>query len=294
MANYEGLTHAVQERLEFIEIQLIFKGWVSRADLIQQFGIAEAAATRDFKTYKDIAPNNMYLNHTVKRYEINEGLFVPVFDKTPTTYINELKNNDFKLSGEHKLIEPMQRLSNLRMDTFSSISKAISNQFPIVIEYRSIENDLSKRVIIPHSFFDTDVRMYVRAYDRKSNEFRDFMVNRIIDVKPVSDVEMKVKEEESLLFDEQWNSFVELVIIPHPNSENIKNKACIEMDLDMKDGMRVVVVRKRLAPYWLNRWDVDCSVSGVLKGHQYQLYLSNNHALKDVSNAYLAPGYKAI
>jgi hypothetical protein len=292
MSNYEDLTHAVKERLEFIEAQLLFKGWVARSDLTSHFKIAEAAATRDFKAYKEIAPNNMYLNHTVKRYEVVKELFSPYFIKTTTCYINEIKNNSYGKQGERKLIEPIQKLSSINIEIFAEVSRCINNNNPLKIKYRSMENDLSERVIIPHAFFDTDIRMYVRAFDRKSCEFRDFLLSRIIEVTSVTQEEMKVNHEECSDSDEQWNDCVLLNIVPHPSIENIKNKACIEMDLDMVDGIRTIEVRKRLAPYWLNRWNVDCSKDGVMKGEKYQLYLMNYEILNEVDNAYLAPGFK--
>jgi len=292
MGNYEDLTHAVKERLEFIEAQLLFKGWVARADLINHFKIAEAAATRDFKTYKEIAPNNMYLNHTVKRYEILKESFSAYFGKTPTCYINEIKNQSYGKQAEMKLIEPMPKLSNINMDIFSEVARCINNTMPLKIKYRSMDNDLSERVVVPHCFFDTDIRMYMRAFDRKSGEFRDFLISRIIDAMPIILGEQKVKDSEMYHVDSQWNEYISLNIVPHPSIDNIKNKTCIEMDLDMIDGVRTVQVRKRLAPYWLNRWYVDCSKNGDMKGDKYQLYLKNHEVLNEVENAYLAPGFK--
>jgi predicted DNA-binding transcriptional regulator YafY len=294
MTSLEGLTHAVQERLEFIERQLIFKGWVSRADLIDRFSVGEAAATRDFKTYREISGNNMSLNHTVKRYEINLDEFSPCFVKSSTLYINELKNNFFENKTKTKIIEPMERISYLKMDAFSYLSRAITNSLPVKIKYRSIENDLTERVVVPHCFFDTDVRMYVRCYDRKRLKFSDFMVNRVVSVSGISREENKVFEYEKPDKDNEWNEFIELKLIPHPKKFSEKSRICIEMDLDMVDGNKLVSVRKSLAAYWLNRWDVDCSKNGCLKSKKYQLYLSNNSILDNVNNNFLAPGYDCI
>ena len=291
MNSFEGLTHAIRERLEFIEKQLIFKGWISRADLIDEFGIAEAAATRDFKAYKELAPENMVLNHTVKKYEINLEGFSPVFDKSTSLYINELKNNFFEKKASEKIIEPMDRISYLKFDIFSSVARAITNKEPIKIKYRSLENNLSERVIVPHTFFDTDIRMYVRCYDRKRAKFSDFMVNRIVSTTLLEGEDRSVKNNEKPTYDNEWNEFIDLVLIPHPKKFNEETKLCIEMDLDMQDGGKTVSVRKSLAPYWLNRWDVDCSKEGLLKSKKYQLYLFNHHSLDQVENNFLAPGY---
>lgn len=290
MNSYEGLTHAVQERLEFIERQLIFKGWVSRADLIDQFGIGEAAATRDFKAYRDLSGGNMDLKHTFKRYEINLNKFKAVFDKSATSYITELKNDFFEKNKE-KIIEPMDRISYLRMDVFSSISRAIKNNESICIKYRSLENNVSERIIVPHCFFDTDIRMYVRCFDRKRAKFSDFMVNRVISTSSVESHDLIVSAEEKPTRDSEWNEFIELDIIPHPKKFDANSKVCIEMDLDMIDGNKRISVRKSLAAYWLNRWDVDCSKNAILKSKKYQLYLFNHEVLGQVENNFLAPGY---
>jgi len=294
MSNLNELTHAVQERLEFIEKQLIFKGWVSRADLMQRFGIAEAAATRDFKAYKDLTEDNMDLNHTVKRYEINKNRFKPLFDKSASMYISELKNEFFNKDSREKLIEPMEHISYLRMDVFSEISRAINNKTAIKIKYRSIESSLSERVIVPHSFFDTDIKMYVRCYDRKRLKFLDLMVNRVVSTEVPLSEEMVISKEELATMDTNWNSFIELSIIPHPLKFDESSKASIEMDLDMNNGCKTVSVRKSLASYWLNRWDVDCSKNGILKSKKYQLYLKNNEVLDLVENNILAPGYASF
>ncbi|MCV3301326.1 WYL domain-containing protein [Pantoea ananatis] len=294
MNNLNELTHAVQERLEFIEKQLIFKGWVSRADLIRRFGIAEAAATRDFKAYKDLSGKNMDLNHTVKRYEINKNNFTPVFDKSPSMYINELKNDFFNESSKEKIIEPIEHISYLNMDVFSEMARAINNNGLVKIKYRSIESSLSERIIAPHSFFDTDIKMYVRAYDRKRLKFSDFMVNRVVDVDIVPQGENTINKNEMADMDVDWNSYVELCIVPHPLKFDERNKASIEMDLDMKNGCKIVSVRRSLASYWLNRWDVDCSSEGLLKSKKYQLFLKNNEVLNSIENSILAPGYASF
>jgi len=291
MSNKDELTHAAQERLEFIERQLIFKGWVSRMDLTEHFGIGEAAATRDFKSYKELSVDNMVLNHTVKRYEIKKDNFNPVFKKSATIYISELKESFFKNNNDRKIIEPMERISYLKMDSFAELAKSINNGRPVCIKYRSLENDVSERVVVPHSFFDTDIRMYMRCFDRKRSKFSDFMVNRVMSLSEDLVSDKVVHEEELPNRDREWNEFVELVLIPHKNNFTGNGKACVEMDLDMNEGKKVVSVRRSLAPYWLNRWDVDCSEDGILKSKKFQLSLCNFDVLNDISNNFIAPGY---
>lgn len=58
----------LEKRLRFIEFILVFYGSISRAELMAYYGIGGAQATRDFSDYKKIAPNNLILNQSSKRW----------------------------------------------------------------------------------------------------------------------------------------------------------------------------------------------------------------------------------
>ena len=49
----------------------------------------------------------------------------------------------------------------------------------MAIRYHSMSNGEFERVIVPFAFVDTGLRWHVRAFDRKSDYFRDFVVTRI-------------------------------------------------------------------------------------------------------------------
>jgi predicted DNA-binding transcriptional regulator YafY len=62
----------------------------------------------------------------------------------------------------------------------SSIAcRAIHAKRPVAIRYHSMSSGESERVIVPFALVDTGLRWHVRAFDRKSREFRDFVVTRI-------------------------------------------------------------------------------------------------------------------
>lgn len=69
------LTYAVEQRLRLIDFLLAQYGHVSRAALIDYFGIGEATATRDFSAYHKIAPGNMALNQSDKTYYRTNSFF---------------------------------------------------------------------------------------------------------------------------------------------------------------------------------------------------------------------------
>ena len=65
------------------------------------------------------------------------------------------------------------------MDILAAICRAIHANRPVAIRYHSMSSGESARVIVPFALIDTGLRWHVRAFDRKSGEFRDFVVTRI-------------------------------------------------------------------------------------------------------------------
>jgi len=66
------MKYAVEQRLRMIDFLLAQYGRVNRAAIMDYFGIAEAAATRDFTAYKKICPENMIYNSVDKTYCVTE------------------------------------------------------------------------------------------------------------------------------------------------------------------------------------------------------------------------------
>lgn len=63
------MTYALEQRMRFIDFLLSRYGHVGRNELIDFFAISEPQATRDFRAYKELAPDNTALNSVTKRYE---------------------------------------------------------------------------------------------------------------------------------------------------------------------------------------------------------------------------------
>ena len=138
---------------------------------------------------------------------------------------------------------------------------------------------------MPHSIVDNGLRWHVRAFDRKSQSFRDFVLTRI------SKVTLKEagKESEQAPADQEWQRRIPLQLVPHP--KNVKHGTAIEMDYGMENSQLLINVRAAMAGYLLRRWNVDCTERGGLKGAEYQLWLQNRFTLNKVDNLAIAPGF---
>jgi predicted DNA-binding transcriptional regulator YafY len=285
-----NLSHAQRERLAYIDFRLYFMGEIGRPDLASRFGVAPAGATRDLALYREIAPQNIEFDGSNKIYRISKT-FSPIFEHTPQRVLSALAFG----FGDGVNVEPQPllpcespaALCNPKMDMLAPICRAIYAKRPISIRYHSMSSGESKRVIVPFALVDTGLRWHVRAFDRKSSEFRDFVITRIEAPILLDEVSQANERPDR---DIQWTRIVELDFVPHPRLERPE---IIKMDYGMTDGSIRMRVRAAVAGYMLLRWSVDCTPDHSLSGHEYRLWLKDHLALYGVKSALLAPGYRS-
>jgi len=139
---------------------------------------------------------------------------------------------------------------------------------------------------VPFALIDTGLRWHVRGFDRKSKEFRDFVITRI--EAPEVLVSDTVQDHERPEQDIQWTRIVELELVLHPDRPYPEITL---MDYGMTNGILKLRTRAATAGYMLRKWSVDCSADHSLNGPEYRLWLKDHLTLYGVGNAVLAPGY---
>ena len=290
-ARLHQLGHSQRDRLAYIELRLRFVGEVRRQDLASRFGIQTAAATRDLGLYRELATPNIDYDSRSKTYVIGKA-FAPLFDfpaERVLTWLTEGFGDGEPVRARAGITSDIPcKLGQPNLNTLSSVTRAISQKCPLQIMYNSIENGLSARAIVPFALLDTGLRWHVRAFDRKSGEFRDFVLTRIQDPTVLKDVPVQTHERSEQ--DIQWTRIVELELVPHPDQPRPE---ITNMDYGMPDGVLKMNLRAATAGYTLRKWSVDCSPDHSLRGHEYRLWLKDHLALYGVKSALLAPGYRA-
>lgn len=285
----EEISQSQRDRLAFIDLRLRFIGVIGRQDVVGRFGIQVAAATRDLATYKELAPRNIDYDHRAKVY-VRGAYFRSLFT-FPVERVMTWLSQGYG-DGQPSPIRPVvptevpDALNRPDLDLVSVVTRAIHHRKPVLLTYRALSSGLTSREIVPFALASSGMRWHTRAYDRKSDDFRDFVLTRIIDAKLLDG---PVAERETAPNDIQWNRIVELELGPHP--ANVQHPDTVEADYGMSDGTLKVRVRAALAGYIMRHWNVDCSPNHALKGPEYQLCLRNHPALYGVTNLVLAPGY---
>jgi hypothetical protein len=283
------LPQATRDRIAHIDFTLLFKGEAVRADLVDRFSIAAAQATKDFTMYRELAPSNIEYDQKLKLHK-RGGAFEPLFEydvvRTLAT-ISQGYGDGFTGKVKPPLAcEAPYHLNKPSLSIVAKVTEAIHKGKALSITYVSLSSGETTREIVPHTLVDNGLRWHVRGFDRKHNEFRDFVLTRIKAAVVIEDSTLSEAELESQ--DRQWNRFVELELVPHPR---IEHSEAIELDYGMAGGVLKVEIRAAIAGYLLRQWHVDCSKAHSLQGTEYQLWLKNTPTLYGVGNLNLAPGF---
>jgi hypothetical protein len=282
------LSFAQKQRLAYIDFCLLFKGAIYRQDLITRFAVGLSAGTRDFNQYKELAPHNLVYDPREKRYFQGEG-FVPLFEhdaqRTLIKLANDISDGFDAIGDVHFPVESPSSLNVPNIFIVAKLIQAILNKKAVNVIYTSLSSGSGARELVPHAIVDNGLRWHVRAFDRKTQSFRDFVLTRISKVT----IKTNAQADEGASEDKEWQRLIPLQLVPHP--KNVTYPTAIEMDYGMENSMLLIHVRAAMAGYLLRRWNVDCTERGTLAGAEYQLWLQNRFTLNNVDNLAIAPGY---
>ena len=266
--------HEVLLRLKAIELLAYWEGRLITNRLIGWFGVSRQQASADIKRYMaNHNPDSLVHDPAVKAYVPKPG-FRPVLT---TGHIKEYLDTVSGLESESMAVT-LETDSNLasvqlpdrsvRPEVVREVIKACRIGGSIRILYASMANPAwSERVISPHTLIYTGFRWHVRAYCHKRGEFRDFILSRI-DRTPTPTED----SSPSPLEDMQWQDSITLTLLPNAKLSDVQ-KAIVEKDFGMPDGRLQLFVRKALAHYTLQRYQVAISPKEADNKYQYPIQL---------------------
>ncbi|MEO8119899.1 MAG: WYL domain-containing protein [Rhodoferax sp.] len=260
-------------RLKFIDFRLRWEGKINRVDLTKHFAISVPQASLDIARYLELAPANMAYDKSGRVYVASSAFRALYASSNASQYLNELLTTQIGLLGPEASFvgrRPSMDLvptpgRQLNSDTLAELVTAIREHRAVSVLYQSMTQEApQRRAVSPHAIAHDGFRWHARVYCHLRNQYRDFVIARILEIQP-SDVTYVAPTE-----DKQWANLVKLVLVANPELSGAHQRV-IELDYGMTEGKVVLACRQALLFYALKHLGLDQLTGGGPKAHQIVL-----------------------
>jgi len=264
-------------RLEFIEYRLRWAGRLNRSDITRFFGISVPQASLDLAEYSRRAPQNLDYDKRTRSYVLGNR-FEPVFPATNhERYLSDLLRESDPSQvesplGWHPAVACVPAPGrHVNGDVVATIVRAIREDQSLRVLYQSMNRpEPSARRLTPHALAHDGQRWHLRAYCHVHNDFRDFVITRILAA------ELGEADRSRGTEDRQWHHMLRLTLAPHPELTEAQRRA-VELEYGMVSGTCQFECREALLFYVLRRLRLD-GVPGTAK--EQQIILQNRVELE--------------
>jgi hypothetical protein len=275
------------ERFAYIDFVLRFLGGLNRSDLLEFFGIGDAAASKEISEYKKLRPQNVDYDRALRKNVILRETFLPLIDIDAETSLGMLANGFNKNKLYDRPMLPYQRIGatphHLNIDFVSKITRAINSKTAVKCTYLSgNSSNHAERTIFPTAFFYDGQSWMFRAFHRdlKSGKghFKCFDFARVLNVDEFP--QDNAKNHETLSQDVDWHLVVPLQLVINPDLSDSKKSTLVqEFSVNDEQSDFVITEKAVLVYYLVKHWNID--VNDVpKKGDSYNFHLKNGDTLK--------------
>ncbi|MEI1249876.1 WYL domain-containing protein [Rhizobium aouanii] len=287
----EKLPWTQNQRFEFIEWKLFWEGALNRSDLEEMFQISTPQASIDLRRYRELAGDNIAYDAADKRFKPTSGIKPSFLKVSADRLLLQLRA---LLTGALPRREVWFRdlppidmapdiVRHVDPDCLRTILAAIRTKQSIEVRYQSLTNSRI-REIAPHALAFDGYRWHVRAWACDRDDFRDFVLTRIDQIKPGMAADFDPED------DLEWNTTVTLDLRPHPGLTD-EQALAIQRDYAMTDGRRTIEVRLSMAYYFIMRMNLDLT---DLPPARAQICLHNLEAIQNNITAARAQSKRRI
>lgn len=249
-----GGLNTKEVRLKAIEMFAYWEGVVNASTLAKLFKVTISNITKSLTEYRELYPNSLEYNKSLKQYEPTSSFTCHYIDETWQEYVAFLRINSQVYRSDYwgALAVDFGPLhtGNIDPKIVRVITQAINKKLSVKATYYSLTNPNGiERIIHPIALADSGVRWHCRAYDEYRCEFRDFHLGRI------TAAELNEPSEVEYEQDEAWMTMIKLKIAPQPALTE-SQKQVIMMDKGKGDSF-TVEVRAAMAEYYIQYHLID-------------------------------------
>lgn len=264
------------ERLERVARLLIWEGRLSRARLMEQFGLSGTRASEWLKEFREARPEWVEWDSKLRSLVTTRAAYRAI-EKSEAAAVELMGGAEPDigvLDGDSALILPWD-FSRVSPYIFSRLRLAIKDGVRIGFNYSSMSRpSVHARVIEPHSIIRAGRRWHVRGYCVERRDFRDFVLGRMSDVLLTEVVSCHRSTE-----DAKWNRSVKVRLVAHPalSAEQIQ---LVRREYFAGTAARSTTCRGPLVPYFIQELRAATDIERQLPP-DYQLALDNREECKE-------------
>lgn len=264
------------ERLERVARLLIWEGRLSRARLMEQFGLSGTRASEWLKEFREARPEWVEWDSRLRSLVTTRAAYRAI-EKSEAAAVELMGGAEPDigvLDGDSALILPWD-FSRVSPYIFSRLRLAIKDGVRIGFNYSSMSRpSVHARVIEPHSIIRAGRRWHVRGYCVERRDFRDFVLGRMSDVLLTEVVSCHRSTE-----DAKWNRSVKVRLVAHPalSAEQIQ---LVRREYFAGTAARSTTCRGPLVPYFIQELRAATDIERQLPP-DYQIALDNREECKE-------------
>lgn len=263
-----------ERRLEFIDFRLLWDGRLNRSDLTSFFGISVPQASMDLALYQQMAPKNLVYDKQQKAY-VASAEFSPVLASPDSpSFLNQVRQVEAHLLPKDAtflgwyppagVVKPPLR--SVPAPVLRLVLEAIRSNRVLRVFYQSMNRDNpSYRNIGPHAIVFDGMRWHVRAYCFEHQEFRDFVMARILEGEKLDDSNVDASK------DDCWKTLI-TVILTTASHLTAGQKRAVALEYGMDNYRLAVPTRKALLLYVLRQLPI---VTADVSSKHNQLEVEN-------------------
>ena len=278
---------SVERRLEFIDFRLYWEGRLNRSDLIDFFGISMPQASADISQYLEAAEDNMEYDKNAKTYVATARFKPRYFTPTVEAYLSQLRMLDAGFLTEdeamvgnpppHAVVPTLRR--RLDPKILRALLDAIRTRSSIEVNYQSFSRpEPLWRRLSPHALAYDGFRWHVRAWCHTREQFRDFVIGRILAARTPRPTEIDPTQ------DTGWTREVTFKIGPHPDMTDGARRIT-ELDFGMEGGVITVTTRVCMAHYVKRRFGLNRDPKTVSPKDQQIVLLNTDEVERAIREA---------